>query len=98
LYSRSGIDSWIKFRFFIGCEGTSESFFCWPSKATMQDYNEVRCETDCRLKNWTLLLYFFYLVFRRIVEWLLIQSWVYWESIVVEILYRAEIQCEFPFL
>jgi hypothetical protein len=25
---QAGIDSWFKFRFFIGCEGTSGSFFC----------------------------------------------------------------------
>jgi hypothetical protein len=58
------------------------SFFCWQSKATMPDYNEVRCETDCSVKK---LYFFLNLVFRRILEWLLIQSWVYWESILVEL-------------
>jgi len=58
---QAGIDSWFKFRFFIGCEGTSGSFFFWQSKATMQDYNEVRCETDCRVKklDTTAVLLFF---------------------------------------
>jgi len=37
------------------------SFFCWQSKATMQDFNEVRCETDCRVKklDTTAVLFFF---------------------------------------
>ncbi len=59
---QAGIDSWFKFHFFIGCEGTSGSLFCWQSKATMQDYNEVRCETDCRVKklDTTAVLLFFW--------------------------------------
>jgi hypothetical protein len=41
----------------------------------MQDYNEVRCETDCRVKKLdTTAILFFLGVFRRILEWLLIQS------------------------